>query len=68
MKILFVFMNITRAYLYYPMFIGAFLWLYFKGAHWGFGLTVILLMLSFDPLWRILGRNFWNHLQNLLKK
>lgn len=49
----------ARVYLYYPFFIGLFLWLFFKDAHWGFGLAVIAAMLYFDRIWRAMARTAW---------
>jgi len=42
--------------LFYPVMIGVFLWLYFTDKHWVFGLLVIAVILSLDPIWRVMGR------------
>jgi len=60
LKFLKVFFRFAQAYLYYPVFIGAFLWLYVKGAHWGYGLAVIAAMLYFDRIWRTMARTAWH--------
>jgi len=57
MKALTVFWRIAHAYLFYPAMVGLFLWLYFKKAHWGFGLLVIIAILVLDPIWRTLARS-----------
>ncbi len=55
MKILTLFLRLGRAFLFYPAMVGLFLWLYVKGAHWIFGLAVILAILILDPIWRIMA-------------
>ena len=52
-----IFVRIAQAYLFYPVMVGLFLWLYIKGAHWIYGLVVIAAILSIDPIWRILAAN-----------
>ena len=56
-SVLTAFWRLFQAYLFYPVLIGVFLWLYFTGAHWIFGLAVIVAILVFDPMWGILARN-----------
>ena len=51
------FRRLFIAYLFYPVMVGLFLWLYVKDAHWVFGLIVIVAILILDPLWRRIGRN-----------
>ena len=63
MKFLGVLFTMARAYLYYPVFIGLFLWLYVQQAHWSLGLIVILAMLYLDPIWRIMGNAAWRKLR-----
>lgn len=41
---------------FYPVTIGAFLYVYYKGYHWIFGLLIIIFILFFDPIFRILRR------------
>jgi len=57
MKFITVFIRMARAYLFYPVMVGLFLWLYFTGAHWVFGLAVIVTILILDPIWWILAKN-----------
>ena len=57
MRFLTVFIRMARAYLFYPVMVGLFLWLYFTGAHWFFGVAVIAAIVIIDPIWRILARN-----------
>ena len=52
-----VFMRMTRAYLFYPLMIGIFLWLYIKDAHWIFGVMVIAAILILDPIWGAMAKN-----------
>lgn len=42
--------------LFYPVMIVIFLWLYFTGKHWIFGVIVIAAILILDPMWRVIGR------------
>lgn len=49
--------RLFHAIAFYPIMIGVFIWLYIKDAHWIYGLCVILIILIFDPIWRILGAN-----------
>jgi len=51
--------RLFRAYFFYPIMIGIFLWLYFTDAHWIFGLAVILAILFLDRTWYHLARNAW---------
>jgi len=44
---------------FYPLAIALFIWLFIKGAHWGFGLSVIIAILMFDPIWRIMAGRLW---------
>lgn len=49
--------RLLRAYLFYPVMIGLFLWIYVTDKHWVFGAAIIAAILIFDPIWRIMGRN-----------
>lgn len=57
MKVLTVFWRMFQAYLFYPVMIGVFLWLYVTGAHWIFGVGVIIAILIFDRTWLVIGKN-----------
>jgi len=46
--------RLFHALAFYPILIGVFIWLYFKGAHWIYGLAIIAIILIFDPIWRLL--------------
>jgi len=52
-----VFWRVARAYLFYPVMIGLFIWLFVTGAHWVFGLAVIIAILVLDPIWRVMAGN-----------
>lgn len=52
-----VFWRMGRAYLFYPVMIALFLWLYIQDAHWIFGVMVIAAILILDPMWRRIGGN-----------
>lgn len=49
--------RLFHALAFYPILIGVFIWLYFKGAHWIYGAAVIAIILIFDPIWRVMFRN-----------
>jgi len=55
--------RLFHALAFYPILIGAFIWLYFKGAHWIYGLMIIAIILIFDPIWRLMGQRLWNILK-----
>jgi len=55
--------RLFHALAFYPIMIGVFLWLYFKGAHWIWGALIIASMLIFDPIWRVMGRNVLRMIQ-----
>lgn len=59
MKVLIVFWRMFQAYLFYPIMIGLFLWLYFTGAHWIFGLGLIIAILIFDRTWLVIAKNIY---------
>ncbi len=59
MRLFTVFLRMARAYLFYPVMTGVFLWLYIRDAHWVYGLVVIVAILIIDPVWRILARNIF---------
>jgi hypothetical protein len=63
MKFLRVFGRFAHAFLFYPVMIGLFLWLYFTKAHWIFGVAVIVAILILDPIWRTLARNIRHKLR-----
>jgi len=52
--------RLFHALAFYPILIGVFIWLYFKGAHWIYGAAILAIILIFDPIWRLM-------LGNLLK-
>lgn len=62
-RILKVYWHFIQMFLFYPVMIGLFLWLYFQNAHWTFGAVIIAAILIFDPIWRIMARNVWRILQ-----
>jgi len=68
MKFLIVFTRMARAYLFYPLMVGVFLWLYIKGAHWVYGLAVIVAILILDPIWRILAANTLKSIRKIGRK
>lgn len=45
-------LEVYFAFLFYPALISLFIWLWIKGAHWGWGIIIITVILFFDPLWR----------------
>ena len=57
MRFLRVLLNFAHAFLFYPVMVGLFAWLYFTKAHWFWGSLVILAILVLDPLWRTLARS-----------
>lgn len=52
MKVLKAILEAYFAILFYPALIVLFIWLWIKGAHWGWGVLIIAAILFFDPLWR----------------
>jgi len=58
-KALTVFWRMFQAYLFYPLMIGLFLWLYFTGAHWIFGVSVIVAILILDRTWLVIAKNIF---------
>lgn len=52
MKVIRAILEAYFAILFYPALIGMFIWLWIKGAHWGWGVLILGLILVFDPLWR----------------
>jgi len=63
MKATFIAMwRLFHALAFYPIMIGAFIWLYIKGAHWVFGALIITAILIFDPIWRVMAKNLWRML------
>jgi len=52
-----VFWRFGRAYLFYPLMIGIFLWIYVNDAHWIFGLMVIAAIFILDPIWRRMAKS-----------
>jgi len=63
-----IFLPIVWAYLFYPVMVGLFLWLYIKGTHWIYGLAVIVAILLIDPIWRVLAANMLKSICNLGQK
>jgi len=51
-----VYWRMIRIFLFYPLLIGVFFYVYIKGYHWIWGLLIILLILYFDPTFRMLWR------------
>lgn len=49
--------HLFHALAFYPLMIGAFIWLYLKDAHWIWGAAIIAGILIFDPMWRAIGQN-----------
>ncbi len=52
MKTLKAILQVYWNFLFYPFLFALFIWLWIKGAHWGWGLLVVIAMLIFDPVWR----------------
>lgn len=48
---------------FYPVMIGAFIWLYIKEAHWIGGALIIAAIFIFDPIWRAIGQNILRMVQ-----
>ena len=60
MKATFIAMwRLFHAIAFYPILIGLFILLYFKGAHWIFGVGIIAIILIFDPIWRVMAKNIF---------
>lgn len=55
--------RLFHALAFYPIMIGLFLWLYFKGAHLIWGALIIAGILIFDPIWRIMAQNILRMIQ-----
>ncbi len=55
--VLTAFWRLAQAYLFYPVMVGLFIWLYVTGAHWIFGLAVIAAILILDPIWKRMAQN-----------
>ncbi len=51
--------RLFHAIFFYPIMIGVFLWIWITEKHWVYGLTVVIALLIFDPVWRILAANIW---------
>ena len=54
--VLHIYWRMIRVFLFYPLLIGAFFYVYIKGYHWIWGLLIIILILFVDPTFRILWR------------
>jgi hypothetical protein len=52
-----VYWSMLRIYLFYPLMIAAFLYVYVKDYHWIWGLFIIIGILIIDPIYRILWRS-----------
>jgi len=61
--ILRIYWRFLRIYLFYPLMIGAFIYVYIKGYHWIWGLLIIVAILSIDPTYRLLWRGLRRHLK-----
>ncbi len=51
MKTFAAILKVYWAFLYYPLLLTLFIWLWVKGAHWIWGAAVVLIMVVFDPIW-----------------
>lgn len=56
--------QLFRGLLFYPMMVGLFLWVYFTGKHFIFGLAIIAIILWVDPIWKIM----WHKAIEIFKK
>lgn len=61
------FWRLGRAYLFYPLTVGLFIWVYMTDKHWIFGAAIIAAILIFDPIWRIIGGNIVRLIRNKLE-
>ena len=67
-KTLLVFWRFAHAFLFYPVLIGVFIWLYVKSAHWIYGLVIVLAILVFDPIWKVLAKSVLQKLSHKNRK
>lgn len=67
MRLFTVFIRMAQAFLFYPLMVGVFLWLYIKDAHWIFGLAVIAAILIIDPILRIFAANMLKSMGKFLR-
>ncbi len=51
------YMRLLYAVAFYPVMIGLLIWVNVKGFHWGYSLLIVAIILSLDPLWRIIFTN-----------
>lgn len=56
MKTFLAILKVYWAFLYYPLLLALFIWLWINGAHWAWGAGVVVAMVVFDPFW---VRLFW---------
>ncbi|PHS36649.1 MAG: hypothetical protein COA91_12185 [Robiginitomaculum sp.] len=68
MRLITVLLRMARAFLFYPVMIGVFLWLYIRDVHWIYGLAVIVAILIVDPIWRILLKSIFKAIQKKWQK
>ena len=54
--ILKVYWRMIRIFLFYPLMIGAFFYVYIKDYHWIWGLLIIIAIIIIDPTFRLLWR------------
>lgn len=58
-----IYWQLLRVYLFYPLMIAAFIYVYIKDYHWIWGLLIIIAILLIDPTYRLL----WRGLKRKLK-
>ena len=51
MKTLIAILKVYWAFLYYPLLLALFIWLWVKGVHWIWGAIVVIAMVVWDPVW-----------------
>lgn len=65
--ILKVYWRMIRIFLFYPVLIGTFFYVYIKGYHWFWGLLIIIFILIFDPIFRMLWRGIRHNIRQKKK-
>ncbi|WP_233341575.1 hypothetical protein [Robiginitomaculum antarcticum] len=47
----------TLVTVFYPLSLGLFFYIWWKGYHWGWGALIVAAIIIFDPIWIIFVRN-----------
>jgi len=61
--ILRIYWRFLRIYLFYPLMIGAFIYVYIQDYHWIWGLLIIAAIVFIDPTYLLLWRGFRRYLK-----